>query len=53
MKRLPNIGPILAIKIGPILQLILVQYKEREKRQYWLHIGQHIGPILLPILAQF
>jgi hypothetical protein len=51
MKRLPNIGQILAIIIGPILQLILGQYKKEKKRQYWLHIGQHIGPILLPILA--
>jgi hypothetical protein len=40
MTRLLNIGLTLAIKFGPILQLILAQYKKREKRQYSLHIGQ-------------
>jgi hypothetical protein len=45
MKRLPNIGPILAIKIGPILQLILAQYKKEK--------NANIGYILDSILDQY
>jgi hypothetical protein len=54
MKRLPNIGLILAIIIGPILQLILAQYKRGEETPilvtycaaYWPNIAANVGPIL-------
>jgi hypothetical protein len=48
MKRLPNIGLILAIIIGPILQFILDQYKRKQAPilvtycvAYWLNTAPH------------
>jgi hypothetical protein len=45
MKRFPNIGPLLAVKIEPILQLILNQYKKEK--------NTNIGYILDSILDQY